>query len=216
MAPQNDSPPKLIVASHLLSLRCSHVFIFCLLQGLLLPFRDCSCIDALAGGIGSGKVPPSFILNWTIYSEDENVVVHVSRILQSIFLLYRFVHNFTKSLVVICPSQPGWKYTIFSRTFRIKNQMLQFRWPGPQMRYWRWLVDNPIDDIASLGRFGLLPSRQQFPTPKWEGTKKWWWCTWRIIAGLWWYVVNNHGDLFLSKNRVVGRQPWGASAFFET
>ena len=36
-----------------------------------------------------------------------------------------------------------------SRTFRIKNQMLQFRCPGPQMRYWRWLVDNPIDDIAS-------------------------------------------------------------------
>lgn len=29
-------------------------------------------------------------------------------------------------------------------------------------------------------------------------------------------VVNNHGDLFLSKDRVVGRQPWEASAFFET
>ena len=172
MAPQNDSPPKLIVASHLLSLRCSHVFIFCLLQGLLLPFRDCSCIDALAGGIGSGKVPPSFILNWTIYSEDENVVVHVSRILQSIFLLYRFVHNFTKSLVVICPSQPGWKYTIFSRTFRIKNQMLQFRWPGPQMRYWRWLVDNPHRRYCISRSVWSPPLASTIPNSEMRGNEK--------------------------------------------
>ena len=57
---------------------------------------------------------------------------------------------------------------------RIKNHMLQLYLllfsDGPkQMRYWRWLVDNPIDDIASLTRLVWSPplaSKFQFPTPK--------------------------------------------------
>lgn len=50
MAPQNYSPPKMIVASHLLSLRCS--------QGLYL--LGIAAASMHWQGISWGKVPPSF------------------------------------------------------------------------------------------------------------------------------------------------------------
>ncbi len=77
----------------------SHVFIFSLLNGLYLLGIAAALIR---------NVPRIFILKWTMYGEDENVVVHVSRILQVIFLL-----------------SIGWFTQFFQDFDKIKNQMLQ-------------------------------------------------------------------------------------------